>query len=93
MANNLFISYDLNSPGQDYQKVIESIKALGNWAKVQDSLWFVNSKYTATEALNRVWFSMDKNDSLIVIDATNGTAAWQKISDQVAKHIQSQWIR
>ena len=29
MANNLFISYDLNSPGQDYSKVIEAIKGLG----------------------------------------------------------------
>lgn len=37
MANNLFISYDLNSPRQDYEAVIEEIKHLGNWAKVQKS--------------------------------------------------------
>ena len=34
MSNNLFISYDLYSPGQDYSAVIEGIKSLGGWAKV-----------------------------------------------------------
>lgn len=47
MANNLIVSYDLYSPGQDYSKVIDAIKALGSWAKVQKSVWYVNSSYTA----------------------------------------------
>lgn len=34
MANNLFVSYDLHSPGQDYDKVADAIKSLGAWAKV-----------------------------------------------------------
>ncbi len=34
MANNIFISYDLKSPGQDYSKIISEIKTLGPWAKV-----------------------------------------------------------
>jgi hypothetical protein len=93
MANNLFISYDLNSPGQDYAKVIEAIKGLGSWAKMQKSFWYVNSSKTAAQAANIVWASMDANDSLVVVDATNGSAAWQGISQEVAKHIQDQWSK
>jgi hypothetical protein len=39
MANNLHVSYDLNSPGQNYEAVIERIKKLGSWAKIHYSFW------------------------------------------------------
>ncbi|EOX4102479.1 CRISPR-associated protein Cas2 [Vibrio alginolyticus] len=93
MANNLFISYDLNSPGQNYDNVIKEIKTLGSWAKVQKSFWYVNSTLTASQAVNRVWAQMDQNDTLIVVDATNGDAAWQNLSNEVANHIKSEWVK
>lgn len=91
MANNLFISYDLNSPGQDYDKVIEAIKSLGNWAKVQKSVWYVSTSYSAINARDFVWSKMDENDSLIVIDATNNDAAWQNLSEKVSGFIKHNW--
>ena len=91
--NNLFISYDLNSPGQDYAVVIEAIKSLGNWAKVQKSLWYVKSACTASAAVEKIWPKMDKNDSLIVIDTTNKTAAWQGVSDEVSNYLQANWSK
>lgn len=93
MANNLFISYDLNSPGQDYEKVINEIKSLGNWAKVQKSLWYVNSNFTADQARQKVWAKMDANDSLIVIDASNNSAAWNNLSDEVSSFIKDKWTQ
>ena len=48
--NNLFISYDLKDPGQNYDRVITAIEGLGSWAKVQYSLWFVSSAYASKEA-------------------------------------------
>lgn len=92
MANNLFISYDLNSPGQDYSAVIDEIKSLGSWAKVQKSFWYVNSSLSASEAVDRIWAKMDVNDSLIVVDATNNNAAWQGLSDEVGNAIKNQWF-
>lgn len=89
--NNLFISYDLITPGQNYDQVIEAIKALGGWAKVQKSYWYVKSRYTAAEAVNRVGEAMDVNDSLIVVDVTNQTASWRGLDPEVAKYIQSYW--
>lgn len=91
MANNLIISYDLNSPGQDYDQVIDKIKTVGNWAKIQKSLWYVNSTLTAEVAAKTIYTTMDNNDSLIVIDSTNNDAYWYGLSDEVAKHIQKNW--
>ena len=91
MANNLFISYDLHSPGQDYDKVIEAIKGLGTWAKVQYSLWYVKSGLSASDAREKVWSVMDSNDSLIVIDATNNNASWNNLGQEVSDFIKKHW--
>ena len=88
---NLFISYDLNSPGQDYTTIMEEIKSLGSWAKVQKSLWYVQSTLTATQAKDRLIPHIDTNDSLIVIDASNNVATWYGLPDKVAKHIKARW--
>ena len=92
MANNLIISYDLNSPGQDYEKIFEKIKSLGDWAKVQKSLWYVDSNLSAEEARDAVFTVMDSNDSLIVIDSKNNNVAWIGINEQVAAHIKNKWL-
>ena len=91
MARNLFISYDLYSPGQNYEDVIAAIKKLGNWAKVQKSFWYVNSNFTPSQAVDAVWAVMDKNDSIIVVDTTSNSASWKGISDEVAKFIRDHW--
>lgn len=88
---NLFISYDLNSPGQDYTAIIEEIKSLGSWAKVQKSLWYVQSTLTATQAKDRLTPHIDTNDSLIVVDASNNVATWYGLSNEVSEHIKTQW--
>lgn len=93
MANNLFISYDLYKPGQNYDAVIEEIKSLGNWASVHKSLWYVNSSLTASQAATRVWAKMDSNDKLIVVDATTNNAAWNNLGDKVSDYIRDQWAK
>ncbi len=93
MANNLFISYDLYKPGQNYEAVIAEIKSLGNWAAVHKSLWYVNSHLSPSQALDRVWAKMDANDKLIVVDATNNSAAWHNLSDEASAYIKDQWLK
>jgi len=93
MTNNLFISYDLYTPGQNYEKVIAAIQALGNWAKVHKSFWFVKSSLSASDAATRVWAVMDSNDSLIVIDATNNLAAWHNLDSKVSQFIKDNWLK
>ncbi len=91
MANNLFISYDLYKPGQQYDQVIAEIKTLGAWAAVHKSLWYVNSTLDAAQAVSRIWAKLDANDKLIVVNATNNTAAWQNLPDEVVNQLRRQW--
>ena len=91
LANNLFVSYDLIEPGQHYDDVIAEIKNLGNWAKVNYSLWYVNSELSPSEAAKRVWAVMDENDKLIVIDATTNNAAWHNLGNEVSEFIKDKW--
>jgi hypothetical protein len=93
MANNLFISYDLYNPGQNYEKVAAAIRSLGSWAKMQKSAWYVKSQLSVSNAAEIIWASMDRTDSLIVVDAINNNAAWYNLSDEVARHIQNQWYK
>ena len=92
MPNNLHISYDLNAPGQRYDKVAEAIQQLGSWAKVQKSFWYVSSNYTAEQAAKHVWAAMDASDSLYVVNASDNTAHWFNIPPECAKLIQDRWF-
>jgi hypothetical protein len=89
--NNLFVSYDLISPGQNYDEVVAAIKSLGSWAKVHYSLWYVKSAHSASKAAEIVRAAQDVNDSLIVIDASNNNAAWYNLKPEVEKHLKEQW--
>jgi hypothetical protein len=91
MSNNLLVSYDLNSPGQNYTTVIDEIKSLGSWANVQKSHWYVSSNLTAIEARDRVSSVMDNNDSLVVIDASNDSVAWNNLYIEISDHIENSW--
>lgn len=93
LSNNLFISYDLNAPGQNYERVIAAIKSTGSWAKVQKSFWYVSSELTAEQVLARVWTVMDPTDSLIVVNVTRQHAVWQNLSARVGDHIQTHWTK
>ena len=93
MANNLHISYDLYKPGQDYDSVITKIKELGSWVKIHKSFWYVSSNYTASQAVDHIQPALDKNDKVYVVDATNNVAAWSDLPQNVADHIQCQWIK
>ena len=88
---NLFISYDLNSPGQDYETIIKEIKSLGIWEKVQKSLWYVQSTLTVKQVSDRLTQYIDTNDSIIVIDASNNKAISYGLSDEVDKYIKDRW--
>lgn len=91
MAHNLFISYDLMSPGQQYDRVTDAVKACGNWAKLEYSLFYVSSALTAQTAAERIWLSMDSNDKLIVIDASTNQFYGYNIGAEQLKYMQDHW--
>jgi predicted membrane-bound dolichyl-phosphate-mannose-protein mannosyltransferase len=93
VANNLFVTYDLNTPGKDYDSVFNAIKALGSWAKVQKSVWYVDSQYTCEQAAERIWAVMDANDCLIVIDASSNNASWYNVPQEASQHMKEYWFK
>ncbi|KGM34691.1 hypothetical protein [Inquilinus limosus] len=71
MAYNLFIAYDLLSPGQNYDAVRNRIRELGpNW-QFQLSLFYVHSGVDPQNAYAHVLAVMDANDKLAVINAAD----------------------
>lgn len=89
MKNNILVTYDLNKSGQNYDSLIENIKTLGAWAKIQQSVWYIHTSYSSQEVLDILSKVTDYNDSLFVAELTN--ANWLGLSDKVTKFIQEQW--
>lgn len=75
MAYNLFIAYDLMSPGQNYDNVRDAIKSLGQWHQFQFSLFYVNTDLSPAAAYASVARHLDGNDRLAVIDAQSGVVS------------------
>jgi hypothetical protein len=65
----VLIAYDLNSPGQTYDKLIEKIESYGTYAKVLKSTWIVAgpqlSAQGVSDALHRI---IDANDTLFCVE-------------------------
>lgn len=60
------VTYDLNRPGQNYQDLYPTIKALGNWWHCLESVWFVNTSLTSAQMRDRVRMVVDANDKVLV---------------------------
>jgi hypothetical protein len=79
MAYNLFVAYDLLSPGQNYDGVRDAIRSLGSWHQFQLSLFYVHTQYSPAEAFAIVHRAMDSGDRLAVIDAASGIVSdWDR---------------
>ncbi len=69
------ISYDLNTPGQDYKELLDAIRAYGVTWHCLDSTWIVIHPGPATAIRDNLVKHIDANDRLIVARLT-GEAAW-----------------
>jgi hypothetical protein len=72
MAKNYFVSYDLNSPGQDYGRVKQGIAAACAWyISVQKSFFYISSNCDNAQAVyNIIRPYTDENDRLAVVEAS-----------------------
>lgn len=89
MKNNILVTYDLNKSGQNYYALIEKIKTLGAWGKVQQSVWYLHTSYSADEVLDHLTKVTDFNDSLFVTNMSG--ASWRGLPAEVHQFIQEQW--
>lgn len=63
------ISYDLITPGRNYDNLIETIKAFGTWAHPLESQWLIVAENTTCIALRNIFRAhIDANDKLLVLE-------------------------
>lgn len=73
------ITYDLNSPGQNYEKVIEAIKGASNgvWCTYWKSSYLIKSNLkTAVDVFQKIKPHLDGNDRVLVIEVNNNKEGW-----------------
>lgn len=71
MANNFFIAYDLDAPGQNYGRIEKAINECGSAFKVQLSLYYVKSQHSLKDITDHCIKAIDSNDRLLVIEASD----------------------
>lgn len=87
------IAYDFNRPGQEYSKLYEAIKSLGDCCHCMDSVWLVDAWMT-TESIGknlRHAGCLDNNDKLLVAEVCKGMDLHLPPDSQrwIANHISS----
>lgn len=72
------ITYDLNSPGQNYDKVIEAIKSCstGKYCRYWTSTYLIQTRKTVQSVSDAITPLLDKNDRLIVIEVKRNYQGW-----------------
>lgn len=66
------ITYDLCSPGQNYDKVDQAIQnaSSGKWIKFCESAYLIKSYLSADQIVAQIKSNFDKNDRLLVAEIT-----------------------
>jgi hypothetical protein len=75
VAFNLFVAYDLMSPGQNYDAVRDRIRELGVTWQFQYSLFYLHTNLAPQLVFERITAVMDGNDKLAVIVAEQALGA------------------
>ena len=78
------VGYDLNSPGQNYDKLIDALKSYPNWWHYLDSTWILKTDATAAQIRDHLVHFIDKNDELLVARLT-GESAWRGFDERGSK--------
>lgn len=61
------ISYDLRTPGRDYNSLIEAIKAYEVWWHQTGSVWIIVTSRSAAVIRDELMRHIDQNDKLFVV--------------------------
>lgn len=87
MRKAYIVSYDLSTPGQNYETVLKAIKKYPGWARLGGSSYIVLADETAAQIRDSIMSNMDSNDKLFIGTVT-APAAWIGLGDEV-----SDWLK
>lgn len=83
------ISYDLMTPGKNYDSLIAAIKALGSWARPLKSQWLVVSSNTQAGIRDYLKQYVDANDRVFVVTIDRQTWASMNLPADVVQWLHS----
>lgn len=69
------ITYDLRSPGRDYNALYKAIKSYVIWGKITESTWAIVSESKASDIRDYLIKFIGTNDRLMVVQSGKH-AAW-----------------
>ena len=75
---SMLISYDLRSPGRNYDDLYDVIKSFPDWAHITESTWCVKTHLDCVELRDKLCSVLDRNDRMFVAELT-GVAAWRNV--------------
>ena len=78
VSNSKIITYDLCSPGRNYEALYKKLRSYDVWAHICESTWFISTSQTCAEIRDELKTYTDSNDRLFVAELT-GTAAWRNV--------------
>ena len=87
MKQTYIISYDLHSPGQNYEALLKTIKSYSMWARLGGSAYIIETTKSHIEIRDNLSTVLDKNDKLFV-GLISAPAAWYNLPTDV-----SDWLR
>lgn len=70
------VSYDLNSPGQNYDNLINELCKYPGYCHVLKSQWFICSEGNSADVFNHLRKYIDKNDRLLISELTANHVGW-----------------
>ncbi|BBX31721.1 SinR family protein [Mycolicibacterium mageritense] len=83
--NTILVSYDLNTPGKDYDGLIKKLNSYGIYWHHLDSFWPIKTNDTHKEVRDLPRPYLGKNDELLVMNVTGDAAAWAEFTDRGGK--------
>jgi hypothetical protein len=86
MNRVLLISYDLVNPGQNYEPLIQLIKAYGDWARLGGSAYLIYTAATPVQVRDHLRQVLDPNDK-IYVGVSPAPSAWSGMPQDVTKWI------
>jgi hypothetical protein len=85
--NRLYIvTYDLVSPGQNYESLINKINSFSDWARLGGSAYLIFTNKSHTEIRDEFLECLGPNDK-IYVGLLGNSAAWRSLGDVVGKWI------
>ena len=91
MANNIFVCVELLDDAAEVSHIDRALEEFSDICRVTLTTWYVSTSASAAEVATKLWNVMSSVDRLLVIDATEGSAAMFNIGDGLVQTMRDCW--